>query len=940
MPYQEIILLIPSHGLEDFPLHATSDQANGLLAGWTALWHPTLIAACGVTPSWRAAFAPPDMAEDRLFIVPEISRHSLPEGYLERAEAAGATIIAAETDRETIIAAALAGLDPPAEFAVSPDPELVADCLALGFCYLQVELLTRHMRYASNLDETRFKKLTLELATAAVQGSHELAREKLTTCYDMLAQERDHYYPVDVYLLDLTLLAPSTLGEDLRRELAQGSPQSLLAAGETIEALADEPASLAAVKESLGENLTLVGGELHEGRLPLMSSEAILARLRQGHAAYQKHLGRVPAIYGRRRYGLTPLLPNLLENLGYQGVFHATLDDGRFPRGSQAKVRWEGLDGWAIDTLARVPLDAAQPETWLGLAKRLAEAMDLDHIATLILAHWPDRTTPWHEDLRRINRYSGVLGKFVSLESYFGKTEYAGQLDRFRPDAYVSPYLRQDVAAGSPRPLSATVEYNQLRGAAAAAQTYAALAQLLGGEATSGTSELAAEVEAAFDAEAGFPPSLAAKLEDATQQAARALAARVHPAGSGQGEEEGVLVFNPCSFTRRVGLELPGMSKPPAAAGPVLAATSSGKLTYAVVELPPLGYAWVSPGGKATAKRRRGSSEPVAAKAPEGHVLRNEYFEAHIHPATGGLKSVYDYNSRGNRLSQLLGYRDSSHPADEETGPYGGMQVDKIAIEYANELTGRIVSRGRLLTPAGNKAADFEQSFTLWRGSRVLQLEIELKPAVDLRDDPWEDYFACRFAWADVAAHLYRNIGGVRQQTESRRIESPLYLQIDDASTLTTILSHGLSYHRRSGQRMLDTLLVVKGETTRRYQLGLAFDTPHVLSAALEHCMPPAVVPAHGGPPATGESGWLMHLDAKNVVATHWQPLADGSGFRACLQESTGKAGPVRLSAFKPLAEAHLLDFTGANRAALPIEEGAAVIELPAGGWVEVEARW
>jgi hypothetical protein len=37
------------------------------------------------------------------------------------------------------------------------DPELAADFLALGYCYLQIELLTRQMRYSSNLDEAYFK---------------------------------------------------------------------------------------------------------------------------------------------------------------------------------------------------------------------------------------------------------------------------------------------------------------------------------------------------------------------------------------------------------------------------------------------------------------------------------------------------------------------------------------------------------------------------------------------------------------------------------------------------------------------------------------------------------------------------------------------------------------------------------------------------------------
>ena len=33
-------------------------------------------------------------------------------------------------------------------------------------------------------------------AVAAVEGNTELAREKLSACFSVLAEERDHYYPV------------------------------------------------------------------------------------------------------------------------------------------------------------------------------------------------------------------------------------------------------------------------------------------------------------------------------------------------------------------------------------------------------------------------------------------------------------------------------------------------------------------------------------------------------------------------------------------------------------------------------------------------------------------------------------------------------------------------------------------------------------------------
>ena len=100
-------------------------------------------------------------------------------------------------------------------------------------------------------------------------------------------------------------------------------------------------------------------------------------------------------MFGRYSYGLTPVLPQLLVKSGYQGAFHATFEEGSFPEGSQVKTRWEGVDATSLDAIARVPLNANLPETFLSLATKLGESMDMDHVATLCLAHWPGQISPW-----------------------------------------------------------------------------------------------------------------------------------------------------------------------------------------------------------------------------------------------------------------------------------------------------------------------------------------------------------------------------------------------------------------------------------------------------------------------------------------------------------------------------------------------------------------
>ena len=95
----------------------------------------------------------------------------------------------------------------------------------------------------------------------------------------------------------------------------------------------------------------------------------------RGIDAYQRHLGVRPVIFGRRRFGLSPLLPQILEKFGFQNVLHATLDDGRFPSGDKSRIRWEGLDGTSLEALARIPDDAGRDDCFLRLPQRLAKRL-------------------------------------------------------------------------------------------------------------------------------------------------------------------------------------------------------------------------------------------------------------------------------------------------------------------------------------------------------------------------------------------------------------------------------------------------------------------------------------------------------------------------------------------------------------------------------------
>jgi len=952
MKYQELLILLPCHSLEDFPTYHEGDDADSLLASWTALWHPALLAAAGCKPSWWRVDSPGAELANRLLVVPTVSHSQLPTGFAQRARDEGACLVRKPLKREDVLTPAFAQWDggPP-----EVDAEIAADFQALGYGYLQVQLLTRQMRYSSNLDEVHFQNQVVAGAQAAMAGDLALAREKLTACFDMLSEERNHYYPVDAFVLDLNLIASSTLGASLREELARPSPKNLLLSGSLLREMATrEPLSLAALRDGLAaQSVGLLGGDSQETRFPLLGCESVLSELRDGIATFEDLLGRRPQVFGRRRFGLGPTLPQVLKKLGFVGAFHATLDDGRFPQGSQFKVRWEGCDGTSVEAIARPPLDAAKSQTFLSFAMKLGESMDADHVATMSLAHWPGTNSVWLNDLRRIAKYCPALGKFVTIDEYFRETAASSQLDRFEASQYRSPYLKQAIIRQQSDPLSSVQRYWQRRAQLETTQALATLADLMGTHAQPSSDDasrdlqhLAHQVDRCGELESGEaePADLETRLANAVQTAAERIAAGI-PRTS-EPAQPGYLVLNPQSVVRRIGLEVNPLAHSPIAEKPVYAAENAQEKTQLVVDVPPMGFVWVNSGSAGAARTKK--SGPLLA---EENLLRNEFFEIIINPVTGALQSLHEYEVRGNRVSQQLSFREpgpGGKPGEvyrdpDETAEYSVMAADSLQATSSSNIFGEITVQGRLLDKKGGELAKFVQRFKVWRGSRVLIIDIELEPAIEPKADPWNSYFASRVAWADETAELWRTVNQTRHAVASKQFEAPQFVDIVNEPKRTTLLTGGLPFHRRIGGRMLDSLLIVRGERQRRFRLGLGIDLPHPQHDAWALLAPKLAVAQTAAPPTPARSGWLFHLDNRSVQAIHWSPLIDEGrivGFRTRLLETSGRAARVKLSAFRDLRSARQLDFRGEPLADCQLENGAARIDLGGHEWTEVEGKW
>src|SRR3954447_24541989 len=147
-------VILPCRGFDDFPTHLAGPGAADLLAAVTGLWHPALIQATQGLPGFHPAEELPEPGdlEGELVVIPSSSRERMASDWADRLRATvprnPAPVDAVPSRGDTIamvLRAAAVDLGNIRE-------ESVANFLALGFAHMQVELITRALRYTSVLD--------------------------------------------------------------------------------------------------------------------------------------------------------------------------------------------------------------------------------------------------------------------------------------------------------------------------------------------------------------------------------------------------------------------------------------------------------------------------------------------------------------------------------------------------------------------------------------------------------------------------------------------------------------------------------------------------------------------------------------------------------------------------------------------------------------------
>lgn len=848
-PLDECCVLIPVATLEDFPADLSDYDARSLLAAWTVLWHPRLLVHTEQIPAWYRADSPPDPIGRRLIATPSPSQSQVPGGYESRVRNADECRWISGESREQMLDDLQLEETPPLESGQrSIGPE---DFYAVGYAYLQIQIMTRRLRYTSNLDEIHLQTRLVAAAKAYLEGDAEGAIEALHDAFDCLAEERDHYFSSDPHLIDLVLTTDSTverLLESIESEAlpadesteAGGSrgplatPVNLLIDSDTAVAISRlDDSRVAHLRQLLsgGQIGWAGGGPAADVCLDAMSwseAEEVFCRAHQSTA---DALQASPVVYGRFS-GTTPTdMTRVLVKLGYCGMIPLDFANGS-GHGDEAKVIVQSA-GAELEALTAKPIDAASDASFLTLGTRLGEAVDSGEIATGLLAHWPGQACDSFSDLKRAATWGLALGRFWKLDDYFLEGEH--------------PYHHGGSQAASTTAGAALDKLVELKTTNPISSSAATFREQVNGEQNAVLEGMTALVAGSAD-----------KQGDAVAAFAKAVV------GSSDAGEAGTLLVNTHSNGCRESVAGGNDSQ----ADHIFASSSDGGTTVTTVDIPACGFVRLPAGGGTAAQgpslRQRMSRKLFGGPkliADDGR-LENEFMEVVISPETGGIAGVYSGSTRGNRFSQRLVY------CRQGSDDVGEMKCNDLKIVSSSTAKGVMEAQGVITDSKQEKTlANFKLRYTLERGSRMVQVEAEIEPNDGPTGGPWHNYLALRAAVSTEAAIFRPLLRDKIHRAKSRRMVAPLGVLIDEAERQTLVATAGLAFHRRVGERFLDTLLCVEGESSQKFECCYGFDVPNPVSGSRATIAPPTQLAVHTDPSAA-EVGWIVHTAPKDLVMT------------------------------------------------------------------------
>ena len=927
---------LPTH----HQVYLNEDEMASWLNAIIALWHPAIIWGTDAPPRVDSAYEHEQPKPGHVYVLPDSPPQFLPDDWSDRVRNVGALKFPAHTTREATLEAfkeclrEAATLEESRPFFDKPEitrlleltEEQLAPFFGLAFGYLMIDSLFEAMDHEKLLDYPGFwGDIQQSIRAILDNGDSESIDIPLREAAGKLLRAREILYSVNIHLLDIWDLREFNLNQHPPAGFVRSNPLNIMMTGRTAERLAaEQPALLAEIKTRLDEAiqppvLEVIGGLYREREDAVLPVESQLWNMRHGRQRTKDLLSAQVEVLGRRQSAGSPQTPSFVQLTGYRRAMLTPFDGAITPTYRSTIVNWTSPDGKSIDAFTRVPASAAKAETFFNFVHTLHQSISQDSAPTLSLIHDGSHAQPFHADWMALSKLGPVLGEWTTFSRYFSDAlagEYVGVANA---DDFFTDYLEQRVEARRADVVSGFVRMTRDRRQMDAGLTFAAINRVMSAvpfadEQAKRLDELhAMEILRENTGVDGIVAEEFPAIADAGRFWAGQLAGRLQARAAEN--QPGYLLLNPCMFTRRVAVELDRTNGNIAVADPLKAVQIDADKTRCVVEVPPLGFAWIPSAGNASAPKQR-------IRMADGNTVRNEFFEAELDPLTGGIRNIRDAKLKMPRLAMQIVYNPGSRT-----------ECKGIEITHNGAALGEIVSRGVILNEANEQLATFTLRLRAWLTRPLLDIRLELNVSHSPTGYPWHSYYGARFAWRDERSALLRGVNGATMRTDHTRPMSPDFIDVRLGRSGTTIFGGGLPFNQRQGTRMLDVILRPECEETAVFDLGVGIDREYPMQTALGYVSPVEVIPTTKGPPHIGPSGWLFHVDSPNILMLSMRPSGDGKrAFIATFQETSGiHGGSALLRCVRDPVHATLIDGDDNPTSGLTITGDAVQLDFAGG---------
>ncbi len=935
--YTGIAILIPGYSVEDIPSDLNEEKATELLNAIAYAWHPSVIASADSIPHFRYADISNLMDAQQVLFVPRCSEEWMGHDWREQLQAGNGLLLHGPVERadwDSTIAQAFSSDSDPI------DPSLVHDFLALGLSWFLVSSLSRRMHYFIDPDEARLSSSIHDAANAALLNDESHARKSLEIAFECLLETREQLFPMECSLIDLCLPGTASDGSDLVDAVTECPGINLLISPAELALMMELHTPLKASVEAATTDGTccVVSGGWHELRSSLGSLATAYSDL--SRTAESSH--PASGIWGQKKYGLYHSLPHLLNLFDYRFAVHVALDDGLYPEREYGQFNWQGPGDASVAAASRLPVAIDSATAFLRLPERLAETMQQDAAATLTMARLPVLSSPWLKDLRRIHELCPLIGRFVTFTELADSLESSKETVRFQPGDYLAPWLIQASVLKTEWPVTGPADLYSARHEFERLACLTALAFILNPNDVADVPiddlemRLQDRENERIDPDTMSPPETQlAHLQRDTEfiDQATCLQAELLATKLPQGPDAGLLVINPLPFAREAVISWPPDLQPPAVSDSIVSTSSHHEDLVVRCKVPPGGFVQLA---AAKAGEPYAPSVPSAGRplAEEG-LLRNQHFEVLLSDASGGIADVRFHGQRANRVSQQVAFRyeaartvPATEDADERTTFYAQTVCRGMNILESDDGQATIESQCEVVdVPGGDVLLRFRQQTTVHRNTPRIGILIcpDADSLCSVTGNPWMTYLACRFAWDNEAAAITRGLLGQASGFSGERFESPDYIEVADEDHRLLIVPHGRPYHRRSGPRMLDSLLLVEGQEipVEGFRFTLEFDQPFPQRTVLD-LMQPVVISRRTG--IGNSAAWLLGLSAKNVQ--FGRVRAKSQSLQLVLYETEGRSARCKLRTARPPFTASVTKATGEIIEELEISESGIAVNF------------